>query len=163
SAVLGTVNLSMEDLVRLYSALVNGGQVRSLRKTLGVGSDPGVKLFSPEAAFLTLDMLTTAEAGIHVNAAPSVNLPYKTGTSTGFHDAWCIGVIDHYVLAVWVGKFNGKSSPAFISRTAAVPLFLRLANRFVRDLRIKVSALKPPPNANLRQVPVCTLTGSLPG
>src|SRR5262249_19156572 len=29
SAVLGTVNLSMEDLVRLYSALVNGGQVRS--------------------------------------------------------------------------------------------------------------------------------------
>jgi penicillin-binding protein 1C len=163
SAVLGTVNLSMEDLVRLYSALVNGGQVKSLRKTLGDWSDPGVKLFSPEAAFLTLDMLSTPEAGIHVNAAPTVNLPYKTGTSTGFHDAWCIGVIDHYVLAVWVGRFNGQSSPAFISRTAAVPLFLRLANRFVTDFRITVSALKPPANANLRQVPVCTLTGSLPG
>jgi penicillin-binding protein 1C len=120
-------------------------------------------VLSPEAAFITLDMMSTSEAGLRLPTAPTVNIPYKTGTSTGFRDAWCTGVIGHYVLAVWVGRFDGRSNPAFTGRTAAVPLFIRLASRLAEEKKIAVVALSPPPGANLRQVDVCSVSGCLPG
>ncbi len=163
SAVLGTVEISMQDLVRLYAGLVNHGQIRALRIRMSDPSDPGIRLLSPEAAFITLDMMSTAEAGIRLPTAPTVNIPYKTGTSTGYRDAWCTGVVGHYVLAVWVGRFDERSNPSFTSRSAAVPLFIRLASRLAEENKIAVAALSPPPGANLRQVDVCSVSGCLPG
>jgi penicillin-binding protein 1C len=163
SAVLGTVELSMQDLVRLYAGLVNHGQIRALRIRMSDPFDPGIRLVSPEAAFITLDMMSSAEAGIRLPTAPTVNIPYKTGTSTGFRDAWCTGVIGHYVLAVWVGRFDERSNPSFTGRSAAAPLFIRLASRLAEENKIAVAALSPPPGANLRQVDVCSVSGCLPG
>ena len=163
SAVLGTVEISMQDLVRLYAGLANHGRVKALRVRVSDPSDPGLRLISPEAAFITLDMMSTSEAGIRLAAAPTVNIPYKTGTSTGFRDAWCTGVIGRYVLAVWVGRFDGRSNPSFTGRTAAVPLFIRLATKLTEEKKIKVVPLSPPAGANLRRVDVCSVSGCLPG
>jgi penicillin-binding protein 1C len=163
SAVLGTVEISMQDLVRLYAGLVNHGRIKALRVNLSDPADPGIRLLSPEAAFITLDMMSTSEAGIRLPAAPTVNIPYKTGTSTGFRDAWCTGVIGHYVLAVWVGRFDGGSNPSLTGRYAAVPIFIRLASRLTEERRIAVVPLTPPTGANLRQVDVCSVSGCLPG
>jgi penicillin-binding protein 1C len=163
SAVLGTVEISMQDLVRLYAGLVNHGQIRALRTRMSDPSESGIRLLSPEAAFITLDMMSTGEAGIKLPTAPTVDIPYKTGTSTGFRDAWCTGIIGHYVLAVWVGRFDEKSNPSFTGRSAAVPLFIRLASRLAEEKKIAVAALLPPPGANLRQVDVCSVSGCLPG
>jgi penicillin-binding protein 1C len=163
SAVLGTVDISMQDLVRLYAGLVNHGRIKALRMKMSDPADPGTRLLSPEAAFITLDMMSTSEAGIRLPTAPTVNIPYKTGTSTGYRDAWCTGVIGHYVLAVWVGRFDGGSNPSLTGRTAAVPLFIRLASRLAEDRKVTVVPLSPPPGANLRQVDVCSVSGCLPG
>ncbi|MBV8213288.1 MAG: penicillin-binding protein 1C, partial [Verrucomicrobia bacterium] len=163
SAVLGTVDISMQDLVRLYAGLVNHGRMKALRVKMSDPADSGIRLLSPEAAFITLDMMSTSEAGIRLSTAPTVNIPYKTGTSTGFRDAWCTGVIGHYVLAVWVGRFDGRSNPSLTGRSAAVPLFIRLASRLAEQREITVVPLSPSPGANLRQVDVCSVSGCLPG
>jgi len=163
SAVLGTVEISMQDLVRLYAGLVNHGRIKALRVSMADPSDPGIRLLSAEAAFMTLDMMSTGEAGIRLPTAPTVNIPYKTGTSTGFRDAWCTGVIGHYILAVWVGRFDGRSNPSLTGRYAAVPLFIRLASRLAEERRIAVVPLTPPAGANLRQIDVCSVSGCLPG
>ncbi|MBV8100349.1 MAG: penicillin-binding protein 1C [Verrucomicrobia bacterium] len=163
SAVLGTVDISMQDLVKLYAGLVNHGRVKTLRVMLSDPADSGIQLLSPEAAFITLDMMTTSEAGIRLPTAPTVNIPYKTGTSTGFRDAWCTGVIGRYVLAVWVGRFDGRSNPSLTGRTAAVPLFIRLASRLAEEKKVTVVPLSPPAGANVRQVDVCSVSGCLPG
>jgi penicillin-binding protein 1C len=163
SAVLGTVEISMQDLVRLYAGLVNHGRIKDLRINLSDPVDSGIRLLSPEAAFITLDMMSTSEAGIRLPIAPLVNLPYKTGTSTGFRDAWCTGVIGRYVLAVWVGRFDGRSNPSLTGRAAAVPLFIRLASRLAEDRKVTVVPLSPPAGANLRQVDVCSVSGCFPG
>jgi penicillin-binding protein 1C len=163
SAVLGTVEISMQDLVRLYAGLVNHGRIKALRVKVSDPADSGIRLLSPEAAFITLDMMSTSEAGIRLPTAPTVNLPYKTGTSTGFRDAWCTGVIGRYVLAVWVGGFDGRSNPSLTGRYAAVPLFIRLASRLAEERMIAVAPLSPPAGANLRQVDVCSVSGCLPG
>ena len=163
STVLGTVDISMQDLVRLYAGLVNHGQVKALRVKMSDPADSGIRLLSPEAAFITLDMMSTSEAGIRLPTAPTVNIPYKTGTSTGFRDAWCTGMIGRYVLAVWVGRFDGRSNPSLTGRTAAVPLFIRLASRLAEERKVTVVPLSPPAGANLRQVDVCSVSGCLPG
>ena len=163
SAVLGTVDITMEDLVKLYAALVNHGQMKPLRTFLDDPTTEGVQMLSPEASFITLDMLTTSEAAIHLPAAPCVNLPYKTGTSTGFHDAWCCGVIGRYVLAVWVGNFDSRANPSFTGRTAAVPLFLRIAGKLAADKKIIATPLLPPAEANLLQIDVCSVSGCIAG
>jgi penicillin-binding protein 1C len=163
SAVLGTVDITMQDLVKLYAALVNHGQVKPLRTFLNDPITEGVQILSSEASFITLDMLTANEAAIHLAAAPSVNLPYKTGTSTGFHDAWCCGVIGRYVLAVWVGNFDNRPNPSFTGRTAAVPLFLRIAGRLAADKKIVATPLLPPAGTNLLQIDVCSVSGCIAG
>jgi penicillin-binding protein 1C len=163
SAVLGTVDITMQDLVRLYAALVNNGRLKPLRTFLDDPKTEGVQLLSAEASFITLDMLTTSEAAIRLPSAPSVNLPYKTGTSTGFHDAWCCGVIGRYVLVVWLGNFNGRANPSLTGRNTAVPLFLRIASKLAADKKIIATPLSPGPKANLLQINVCSVSGCIAG
>jgi penicillin-binding protein 1C len=163
SAVLGTVDITMEDLVKLYAALVNSGRLKPLRKALNDPKAEGVAILSPEASFITLDMLTTSEAAIHLPTAPSINLPYKTGTSTGFHDAWCCGIIGRYVLAVWIGNFDGRANPSFTGRSAAVPLFIRIASKLAASQKINVTSLTPPAEANLLRIDVCSVSGCIAG
>src|SRR5262249_44619465 len=51
---------------------------------------------------------------------------WKTGTSWGFRDAWSVGIAGPYVLAVWIGDFEGQGNPSFIGVDAAAPLFFRI-------------------------------------
>src|SRR6266487_1903130 len=115
---LGGAEITMEDLVRLYAALANNGELRPLRRT---SREPlasrGRSVISLEAAFLTLEMLNVPRP--EINYADSSNVApvfWKTGTSHGFHDAWSIAVFNHYVLAVWIGNFNGRPNANFIGR-----------------------------------------------
>ena len=112
----------MEDLVRLYAALANNGRLRALRRVLNEpsGDTWQLDLLSPEAAFLTLEMLgQVPRPGMtSTDSARDAPVFWKTGTSHGFRDAWSIAVFDHYVLAVWIGNFDGRRNPAFIGRTA---------------------------------------------
>jgi penicillin-binding protein 1C len=155
---LGGAEVTMEDLVRLYAILANEGRLRGLRLTPSHSSTDGRRLLSPEAAFLTLEMIRDETAGSH-GANPVF---WKTGTSHGFRDAWSVGVFDSWVLAVWVGNFDGTGSPAFIGRTAAAPLFFQIVQG--------VRALRPPPpmpnnpplGLNLRRVELCADSGQLP-
>ena len=70
---LGGAEIKMEDLVRLYAALANNGELRSLRRRL---SDPnsarGRQVITPEAAFLTLEMLNVPRS--EINFADSSNV-----------------------------------------------------------------------------------------
>src|SRR5206468_783589 len=121
---LGGAEIKMEDLARLYAALSNNGELRPLRRKAG---DPmpghGHQIVTPEAAFLTLEMLNVPRP--EINYADSGNVApvfWKTGTSHGFHDAWSIAVFNHYVLAVWIGNLDGKPDPAIIGPAATAPL-----------------------------------------
>src|SRR5206468_3071369 len=74
---LGGAEVTMEDLVRLYAALANNGELRPLRRT---SRDPvalrGRRIIMPEAAFLTPEMLNQPRPEpnqLHV-APPGANL-----------------------------------------------------------------------------------------
>src|SRR6266536_695159 len=107
---LGGAEVSMENLVRLYAALANNGELRPLRRS---SSDPiptrGHRIVTPEAAFLTLEMLNRPRPEMmYADSGRMAPIFWKTGTSHRFHDDNSIAVLDHYVLAVWIGHFDRR-------------------------------------------------------
>jgi penicillin-binding protein 1C len=160
---LGGGEVTMEELVRLYAALANGGRLLPLHHTLPHAADGrGARLLSPEAAFLTLDMLGRVPRPDAGAEAGDEGIYWKTGTSMGFRDAWSIAVFDHYVLAVWVGNFDGRRNPAFVGRTCAGPLLFQMIDAMRLQGRAHPRRLSPPPGANLQRVELCAVTGQLP-
>ena len=163
---LGGVDLRLDELVAMYAALANGGVLKPLVVSTDSAAPP-VRLLSAEASYLAIDML-------RANPRPDFDLagaaplgrepiPWKTGTSYGFRDAWAIGWVGPYVLGVWVGNFDGTPNPAFVGRDAAGPLFFAIADAVrAADARSATRFAAAPPTA-LRRVEVCALSGGLPG
>jgi penicillin-binding protein 1C len=183
---LGGAEVSIQDLVRLYAALANDGELRPLRYVKGNLSNDNARknltalssqvskqtegcltckrVFSPEAAFLTLEMLANVPRPEMNCADGSHSAPvfWKTGTSHGFRDAWSIAVFDHYVLAVWIGNFDGRANPMFVGRIAAAPLLFQIIDSLRASWPEANEPHLPPPGANLKRVEFCAVSGDLP-
>jgi penicillin-binding protein 1C len=160
---LGGGEVTMEEAATLYAMLANKGRLRNLRYSSDDPVSEETRLLSPEASFMTLDMLANAPRPDGNRWSQNSTLPvaWKTGTSWGFRDAWTIGIVGPYVLAVWVGNFDGSSNPAFVGVQAAAPLFFRLVDAMTaRDHALR-DTFNAPPN-QLRRVEVCTASGDLP-
>ena len=161
---LGGGEVTMEELAGLYAMLANGGTLQPLRTEASSPHADGVRLLSPEASFITLDMLRrNPRPDEDGTIASRLRWPaaWKTGTSWGFRDAWSAGVIGPYVLVVWIGNFDGRGNPAFIGVDAAAPLFFRITDalNLARSTEL-VPPLVPP--AGVSKVAVCSGSGDLP-
>jgi len=162
--VLGGGEVTPEELARMYAVLANDGQARALAYTRDQAranaAEAPRQLLSPEAAFITLDMLRqTPRPDTGLPAVPPI--AWKTGTSWGFHDAWTAGVFGRHVLVVWVGDFANAGTTAYVGIDAAAPLFLRMVDALrAQGLDPGAVARTQPPD--LRRVEVCASTGGAP-
>ena len=165
SLPLGGAEVTMEDLVRLYATLANGGRLQPLRRLLHEPQAASQRLLTPEAAFLTLEMLgQIPRPGMtYTDSSQHAQVFWKTGTSHGFRDAWSVAVFDRYVLAVWVGNFDGRRNPAFIGRTGAAPLLFQMIDGLRARRPSRAEPHLPPPGSNLKRVEFCSVSGQLPG
>ncbi len=90
-----------------------------------------------------------------------IPIAWKTGTSSGFHDAWTAGIVGPYVLTVWIGNFNNQSNPAFIGKEIAAPLFFEIISALRDRTNLKHNFLDMR-GLHLTQVDVCKVSGMLP-
>jgi penicillin-binding protein 1C len=161
---LGGGELTMEELVTLYAMLANGGVLKQLRIEPGAPASEGVRLISAEAAFITLEMLRRNPRPDEDGTVPVRTrwpVAWKTGTSWGFRDAWSIGVVGPYVLAIWIGDFDGRGNPTFVGVDAAAPLFFRIVDAL--NLARPDEPVPPAvPPAGVARVAVCVESGDLP-
>lgn len=164
---LGGAEVTMEEMARLYAILPNHGLMRALRMVPSEDKPAaGKPMLSPEASFLTLEMLAqnprpraTDISGANENAFP---VYWKTGTSFAFRDAWSAGIFGPYVMIVWVGNFDGAGNPAFVGREAAGPLFFDIVDALHAKLGHFSQYRATPQGLNVKQVRVCATTGDLP-
>lgn len=167
--VLGGVELSMHELVSLYAMLLNEGiwqplRMRAHTQTLGALPQTNAeRLLSPEASFLVLDMLeaTPGADASYDTLRHQLPIAWKTGTSSGYRDAWTIGTFGPYVLAVWIGNFDNSANHAFVGKTIAAPLFFELIDAIARETNV-VPLARNPNQLNLTQIEVCKASGLLP-
>jgi penicillin-binding protein 1C len=160
---MGGAELTMKDLVELYAVFPNGGEFRRLRTRTDEKYGEGQPLLSPEASYITMEMLRenprANESFPSGWKAASIPVHWKTGTSFSFRDAWAIGIFGPYVLAVWVGNFDGSGNPAFVGRDAAGPVFFNILDA------IKARGVERVYNdipMNIKLVEVCSVSGRMP-
>lgn len=89
-------------------------------------------------------------------------IAWKTGTSFGRRDAWCIGFGNRFTLGLWLGDFRGQGNASLSGVDVASPLFQKLLlqaenpeNRIPADSFLTQSGWK--------RRRVCIETGLLPG
>ena len=164
---LGGGDVTMEELVTLYGVLANRGVLQSLRYRAAdkplASAQEDQRLISEEASFMTLDMMISnpRPEGLAAGARATLPVAWKTGTSWGFRDAWSAGVFGPYVLAVWVGRFDGEGNPAYVGVQAAAPLFFQIVDAIAAEDRgLSEPVFRTPPN--LTRVDVCAASGDLP-
>ena len=166
--VLGGMEIRMEEMVALYAMLANHGRYRPINPLHGKSIDPGKQLLIPEAAWLTLDMLSNNTGlfraplpGVTTLAKPQV--AWKTGTSHAYRDAWAVAVSGPYVIAVWVGNFDGTGNPALIGRSAAGPLLFAIIEQLAQQQGEWQAPTFVHDGLNLHQESMCEIGGDLPG
>jgi penicillin-binding protein 1C len=159
---LGGAEVTMQDLVKLYGALANNGMLQPLQYRLSAPAPVKQRVLSPEASFLTLEMLRTARPEI-ADTGQTDPIFWKTGTSNGYRDAWTVAVFDHYILSVWLGNANGQGNPVFVGRTCAAPLVFRAIDTMRAAGYVHFGPHNPPPGANLKRVEFCAVSGQLAG
>lgn len=163
--VLGGMEMSMQQLVQLYAILGNGGNWQPLQWQAEPEPRPAQPLLTPEAAFLTLDMLRQQpkpQAALLQQLTDSAPVAWKTGTSYAFRDAWSVALSGDYVVAVWLGNFDGSSNPNLIGRSAAGPLLFELLALLPRQRDIDEKLFSAGAKLNLKQVALCSRSGDLP-
>jgi penicillin-binding protein 1C len=163
---LGGGEMTMEELVTLYAVLANEGMLKPLRTLAADPPNEGRRVLSPEAAFLVLDILKDNPRPTQGFRSEWTRNPlpvyWKTGTSFAFRDAWSIAIAGPYVIAVWVGNFDGASNPAFVGVEAAAPLLFEILDALrAQDPDLPATQIRTP--AALARVEVCAVSGHIPG
>ena len=165
SAVVGSINISLLELAKLYAAVANGGTLKNISFLKDEPIKEEGKIFSEEASFVLFDMLTYnplfRHKKIYNRYGEQIKIAWKTGTSFAFKDAWAVGIFGDYVLGVWVGNFDGKSNNNIFGRVAAGELFANLLDALVKESK---EDFKPPiyPTKQVVKTTFCAIDGGLP-
>ncbi|MCE9598514.1 MAG: penicillin-binding protein 1C [Spirochaetia bacterium] len=158
--ILGGIEITMQELAAFYASLGREGVLAP------VGFLPetpkGKSIFTPEAAFMTLEMLRSQQGDERTDdwIKRSFTTYWKTGTSAGFRDAWTAGIVGPYTLVVWVGNFDGSSNPAFVGRDVAAPLFFQITSAIASEDTSMHDEIKQP--AGIHRIEVCSVSGKMP-
>jgi penicillin-binding protein 1C len=131
AVALGGVGITLADLVRLYAALSNGGEVTPLRYRSDDPPAVGTPIFGPLGAWYVNDIL--AEAPPPPGVLPAEirrgrRLAFKTGTSYGYRDFWAVGYDPEVTIGVWAGRPDGTPMPGRSGRLTAAPILFKIAD-----------------------------------
>ncbi len=138
SLALGSIDVSLWNLVNAYRTLANGGARDELHLNLEEPPSPPRRVFSREAAFLVGDILSDREArsetfGLENPLAGRFWAAVKTGTSKDMRDNWCVGYSQRYTVGVWVGNISGEPMWNVSGVTGAAPVWFEIMNRLHRE------------------------------
>ncbi|MBF0436017.1 MAG: penicillin-binding protein 1C [Magnetococcales bacterium] len=125
---LGSVEVSLWQLVNSYRTLANEGLYSPLRLIPDESPPARERVLPPEASFLITDILADPSArALTFGLDNPLNLPFwsaaKTGTSKGMRDNWCVGFTREWSVGVWVGNFSGESMHDVSGITGAAPVW----------------------------------------
>lgn len=143
---LGNAEVTLLELTRAYLMLANAGVLKDVRVAEAQPETQGVRVLPESVATLVGDILSDPQARrLEFGEDSILNFPVqtavKTGTSTGYRDAWAMGYSSEFVAGVWAGNLTyrptdevtGALGPALLLRSVfgtlnenadTAPLFL---------------------------------------
>jgi len=178
SLAIGSCPVRLLDLANGYVMLARGGLYRPYsiiripkksknRATYSIINEPyvaPVRRLSEGASYFAARALSDSALrppeGIAPELAGLEGVAWKTGTSSGFRDAWTFAFDHKYTVGVWIGNFDGHASRALTGAEAAAPVALGL----IKSLRGNNDELPkwPQPPLGVTHTVLCAETGLLP-
>jgi penicillin-binding protein 1C len=162
SLILGGCETNLEQLVSMYVALANGGKYQTLKTASQNYQANQKQLVSAESAYMINHILSQmSRPDLPHNAIANIHIPHvawKTGTSYGRRDAWCIGYNTDYTVGVWLGNFDNKGVPELSGADLALPFMFSIFNQIDYNSHAHIFT-KP---FNLGERLVCAHTGKVP-
>jgi penicillin-binding protein 1C len=161
--VLGNAETRLVDLAAAYAGLARGGTAMRAKFLTGEHQTV-IRIASREATAIVIDILCDNDArqksfGPRSPLAFEQRIAAKTGTSSGFRDAWTVGFDKEHTIAVWAGNFDGRPMRDTFAVRAATPLWAAV----IQELLRRDHPLDPPEeNERLVHRDVCKATGLLP-
>jgi len=139
SIALGTPDLTLLEVSSAHAVFANGGLRVVPRFVEMVTADndiiadytdqrPTERVISPELAYVMVDLMQTVVQRGTGRKAQALRRPTagKTGTSTGWRDAWFFGYTADLLAGVWVGRDDFTPIGARATGgTAALPIWLQ--------------------------------------
>ena len=182
SIALGSAEVSPRELAEAYVTLARGGEHVTISDRVGSSSSSsstsgsaggsgavggraaGERALDESAVALVTDALSDSFARVRgLHARGPFELPFataiKTGTSTGYRDAWTAGYTHERVVVVWVGNPSGAPTNRLTGASGAGPVFFDVMKRAMRDV-VPRGALFDPDRLEVAEV--CPLSGELP-
>lgn len=160
---IGNPEIRMLDLIKAYGTLRNDGALKSIKYF--VDQPQQVKtIISPQAAFLTFDILSDYSARLLTFGNPAFfkskfPVAIKTGTSTDYRDCWLVAVNSDYIIALWAGNFSGAPTRGLSGATACGPIYKNIID-FLESHEYKSEIPRPP---GINRLTVCSISGQTPG
>ena len=159
--ILGNAEIRLTDLAAAYAGLARGGLAMQ-PKLLSSESRQITPIASMEATDIITDILCDNEArrksfGTSSPLAFDARVAAKTGTSSGFRDAWTVGFDREHTVAVWAGNFDARPMRDTLAVRSAAPLWASLMHELLRN-----DHPLNPPSASLARREICVTTGLLP-
>ena len=128
---LGNAPVSLLDLTNAYATLARGGLRLPPRLFCDEPASPEpVRSLDPQHVYLITHILADAAARAPAfQSGGPLELPFpcavKTGTSSDFHDNWCLGFTPEFTVGVWAGNFENRPMKGISGVTGAAPIFHR--------------------------------------
>jgi penicillin-binding protein 1C len=159
--ILGNADIRLVDLAAAYAGLARGG-LSTRPKLLASEFHPMTRVASTEATEIVTDILCDNEArrksfGASSPLAFDERIAAKTGTSSGFRDAWTVGFDKEHTVAVWMGNSDGRPMRDTLAIQCAAPLWAAIMHELLRS-----DHPLPPPSEAIAKCEICTSTGLLP-
>lgn len=158
--VLGGGEVTLLELASLYGLLARHGRWLPTRDLHTDDPDlEGRRLLGAGACWMTLQELQGVQRPVPErvwqNRVQDRAVAWKTGTSYGHRDAWSVGVVGPYAVAVWVGNFGGQGSPRLSGAELAAPLLFSV----IESLGISDAGSWQTRPTEVQTREVCSLSG----
>lgn len=130
---LGSMDLRLYDLVKIYLAFLNYGEIKDII-FLDIENNTKKEILNSELFYLITYALFENEAKYksfgmdNVLAFGDFQVASKTGTSRNFRDNWVIGYNPCYVVGVWVGNNDAIPMDNISGIEGAGPIFRDVMN-----------------------------------
>lgn len=156
---LGNCEVRLDQLAAAYTMLANLGEYRPTRLLVSEAPATPIRSLSRGTCLALWKMLEQPlpnEADRdRIKPDPPTRVCWKTGTSTGLHDAWAFVFNAHYVVGIWMGNNDGRPSSKLVGARTALPL----AGAIFRSLEPHPTAAWPDTLDSLKPVRVCVRSG----
>lgn len=156
SIAIGGAETTLWKLAGAYATLAGGSVPEPLKcieaeTTNGAGNAESA-IWNPGTSEMVLQMLSDGA----LPGAETLPVAWKTGTSNGLRDAWCVAVTPEWTVAVWFGNKDGSPAPELVGAEIAAPAAGKIMAALYRN---SVPAPAWQDNAHFASAPLCARSG----